>query len=186
MFNLGLPLAIAKIFKRVFSLFIKKLYSRVAICGDFIEIRSGLIVRRRIFFKVAQIRCVSIEQTPFMQTFKLYTLRAIVAGEKSSRDKAVVLLPISGRKEAEERMKECFGSFLLREDMIYTTGRNWLRKKELYCPKENIGLIKISERVFKKGYKLKLKVRSQRACTVKARFPTIKDAQNHIEMYFCE
>lgn len=186
MFNFGLPLAIVKIFKRVFSLFFKKLYSRVVVHGDFIEIRSGFAVRRRICFKESQVRCVSIEQTLIMQLFKLYTLRAIVAGECSSRDKAVVLLPISSRKEAEARMKECFSSFLLKEDITYTTGRNWLRKKELYCPRENIEVVKISKCLFKKGYKLKFTMRSQKGSAVKARFKTIRDAQNHIKMYFCE
>ncbi len=186
MFNLGLPLAIIKVFKRVFSLFLKKLYSRVISRDGLIEIRAGLIVRRRTSFSEAQIRCVSIEQTPVMQLFRMCTLRAIVAGEYSSRDKAVVLLPISTKKEAEARTNECFGAFLLKKDMINLSGRSWLRKRELYCPRENIGIVKISERIFKKGYKLKVTMRSQRSCTVKVIFPTIKDAQNHIKIHFCE
>ena len=184
MFSFGLPAMIIKVFRRIFSLFLKKIYSRVIMRGGLIEVRAGLIVRRRLCFYEAQTRCISVDQTLFMQLVKMYTLRAVVYGEYSSKDKKVVLLPICSRKEAEERMASCFEKFLKAEDMICLIGRHWLRKRELYCTRDNIGLIKISKNIFKKGYKLKTTVRSQTGYKTKIGFPTKKEAENYIKMHF--
>ena len=186
MFSLGLPAAIIKIIRRVFSLFLKKIYSRVITYDGLIEVREGLIVRRRTCFNETQVVCVNVEQTLFMQMVKMYILRAVVRGENHSRDRKVLILPICTKEEAKERMRACFGDFLAQKGIIHLRGRRWLCKRDLYCQKDNIGLLKLSKNIFSKGYKLKATLRSQTGYKVKIRFFTEEQAQNYINMYFPE
>ena len=184
MFSLGLPAAIIKIIRRIFSLFLKKIYSRVITYDGQIEVREGLIVRRRTSFDKNQVVCIGVEQTLFMQMVKMYTLRAVVRGERHSKDKKVTLLPICTKQEAKEQMRACFSDFLSKEGVIHLEGRFWLRKKELYCKDEDIAMLKLSKNIFGKGYKLKLTLRSQTGYKVKIRFYTEEQARNYIKMYF--
>lgn len=186
MFNFGLPVAVTRFFKRIFSLFLKKIYSRVVLQDKTIEIRSGIIFRRRFRFTEPQIKCISLEQTVFMQLTRMYALYAVIHGESSSKDKRIAVLPICSRSEAEIQMSNCFKGVLSKTDTLYFKGRNWLRKKEVYTTAEDIGEIKLSENKFKKGCKLKLKLRSQARCAVKIKFPETENAKKYINANFCE
>lgn len=186
MFSFGLPAAVLRVIKHVFSLFLKKIHSRVITYDGLIEVREGLVIRRRMCFGDAQVVCVSVEQTLFMQSVKMYTLRAVIRGERYSRDKKVVLLPICTKEEAKERMRACFSGFLAQKDIMHLKGRHWLRKRELYCKTDDIGLIKLSKNVFSKGYRLKATLRSQTGYKLKIAFSTESQAQNYIDMYFPE
>ncbi len=78
-------------------LFVKNLFFRVFVSGDRMEIRSGVIVRRRSVFSKKSVNNVCIEQTPLMRIFRRFSMSASVGGYGDERGERAVIAPCGKR-----------------------------------------------------------------------------------------
>lgn len=144
MFRFSPHLLLLRVLRPIALLFVRKLYSRVVIKGAFIEVRSGIIIRRRVYVRRNAIKCVCIEQGPILRFFRQFSLVAIFDGESKRVDSKVLLLPIVTLCEAQTHANECFNGFLSQKEVFCFKGRRFLREKRIYCRREDIGSVKLT------------------------------------------
>lgn len=166
MFRFSPHLLLLRVLRPIALLFVKKLYSRVVVKGDIIEVRSGIILRRRFYMRRNAIKCVCIEQGPMLRLFRRFSLFATFKGEGDGVDSKVLLLPIVTLTEAKERADRYFYRFLLQKGVFCFKGRRFLREKQIYCRCKDIGSIKLTKWAGR-SCSLKITLHSRRKNTVK-------------------
>ena len=91
--------------------FFKYLRFRLYAGRERIEVRSGVFVLRRAVFKKSSVNDVCIEQSPLMRLFKLYSMRAAVAGYGNSKGEKAVIVPCGGKNEIDRHLALYFPRF---------------------------------------------------------------------------
>ena len=145
MFRFSPHLLLLRVLRPIALLFVRKLYSRVVIKGAFIEVRSGIIIRRRIYVRRDAVKCVCIEQGPILRFLRRFSLSATFKGEGERVDSKILLLPIVTLCEAQMRTNEYFNGFLSQKGVYCFKGRRFLHEKRLYCRREDIGSVKLTQ-----------------------------------------
>lgn len=155
-----------RVAKPIALLFVKKLYSRVVIQGNYLEVRSGIIVRRRIYIRRDAVKCVTFECGPMLRLFHRVALFATFKGESGGVDSRILLLPIVSEQEAKNMANQWFCGFLSQKGVLCLKGRHFFRERTVYCRCEYIGSIKLTVRSGKRC-SLKVILHSKRKNTVK-------------------
>lgn len=73
-----------------------------------IEIRSGLIVRKKITFKKAMVNNICFEQPPLLRLMKRYLMRVSIGGYGDDKGEKAVVVPVARHIRLEESLKEQF------------------------------------------------------------------------------
>lgn len=163
--------------------FLKYINFKLFLEKDKLEVRSGFFVRSRTSFKKSSVNDVIIDQTPLMRLFKRYAMKVSVGGYGNSKSEtAAVLLYYSYLCIFDFR----FGKLRI-GDNIYAQGIKGFNTYEFYCPKENVGEIKIIRTLPARKYgtcTVTVSVRSESADSVTVRhldYGSVK--QNIFEVY---
>lgn len=82
------------------------------------DIRSGVIVRKRIVFKKSQVNNICLEQTPLLRLFKRFSMRASIGGYGDGRGEKAVVIPVASHDEIEQQFKMHFPISLTGENAI--------------------------------------------------------------------
>lgn len=158
---------VLRIIKPVATLFVKRLYSRVVIRNDFLEIRGGVIFRRRIYVAYKSVKCISIEQGPILRFFKRFSLYATFKGEGDGVDTSALLLPFATLTEVKAKATECFGRFLSQKDVMCLKGRRFIINRTVYCRIKDVGSARLSRWLGGRKHSLKIVLHSNHNNTVK-------------------
>lgn len=97
--------------------FFKNVNFRLESGKNSVEVRSGLIVRKKITFKKTKINNICFEQTPLMRIVKKYSMRASIGGYGDKKGEKAVIVPVANHNELEKHLKMHFPFF-------ETTGRS--------------------------------------------------------------
>ena len=97
--------------------FFKNVNFRLESGKNSVEVRSGLIVRKKITFKKTKINNICFEQTPLMRIVKKYSMRASIGGYGDKKGEKAVIVPVANHNELEKHLKTHFPFF-------ETTGRS--------------------------------------------------------------
>ncbi len=73
-----------------------------------VEIRSGIIVRKKITFKKAMVNNICFEQTPLLRIVKRYVMRVSIGGYGDEKGEKAVVIPVARHIRLEESIKEQF------------------------------------------------------------------------------
>ncbi len=92
-------------------LFVKNLRFELLLNPHAIEVRSGLIWRRRAAFRKDSVNVVKIEQTPLMRLFDRYVMKAGVGGYGDTRAETPVIVPSGRRGEIMLQARTLFPGF---------------------------------------------------------------------------
>ena len=95
----------------IFITFIKMLGFGVGIGKEKIEVKSGIILKRRTVFKKTAVNDVCIEQTPIMRAFRMFSMRAAVGGYGDKRGEKATIVPAASHEEIKSQFETYF-SFL--------------------------------------------------------------------------
>ena len=169
MFKLSPFGIVLKLLKSIAALFIKKLHSRIVKRDGFCEVRSGIVLRRRIYIRPSSVKCVCIEQGPVNTLFKMFTLFVTIKGENALSDIKVLVLPLCTIDEVYAVANECFGGFLSQKGVICFKGERFFKKRSVFCHNRDIGSLKLSRWRNGEAYTLKVTLRSKHKNTVKVR-----------------
>lgn len=106
--NILTLILIAGYIAAIFITFIKMLGFGVSIGKGKIEVKSGIILKRRTVFKKAAVNDVCIEQTPVMRLFKMFSMRAAVGGYGDKRGEKAIIVPAASHQEIKSRFEAYF------------------------------------------------------------------------------
>lgn len=93
--------------------FLKKIRFKLNIGKNGVEIRSGLITRKKIIFKKKNINNICFEQTLLMRLLKKYSMRASIGGYGDNKGEKATIAPIARHEMLEEYLKTHF--FILKD-----------------------------------------------------------------------
>ena len=223
-----------------------------------IELRYGLLIRRKTLFKRKSVNDICIEQTPFMRILNRYSMRVAVGGFGDEKGEKATIVPICKHFELKHHLSLGFNFFetegnVLRAartrkmywrfmriplnyavsvliagiiailifpyfdrlivfimgvlliviayfaslrsynyhfghiqfgDNISARGSYGVKTRELYCPKEKVGVIKITQHIYDykpKTCRVKVIIRSESADSVRVRHLNIDSVLENIK-----
>ena len=91
--------------------FIKNINFKLKSGKNSIEVQSGLLTRKKVFFRKNNVNNVCIEQTPLMRMLKKHSMRVSIGGYRDVKGAKAVIVPIASRTELENQLKKHFQSF---------------------------------------------------------------------------
>lgn len=106
--NIVTLMLIAGYIAAIFITFIKMLGFGVGIGKEKIEVKSGIILKRRTVFKKAAVNDVCIEQTPVMRLFKMFSMRAAVGGYGDKKGEKAIIVPAARHEEIKSQFEAYF------------------------------------------------------------------------------
>ena len=88
--------------------FVRLLGFRLLVGDVNIEVRYGLVARRRTVFKKTAVNDVCIEQTPLMRAFGMCSVRAAVGGYGDKKGEKAIIVPAARREAAKDTLEMIF------------------------------------------------------------------------------
>ncbi len=98
------------------------------------EIKSGLLTRRHIMFKKADVNNVCIEQTPLMSLVKRFSLRASIGGYANSNGEKAVVVPIASYNGLKEQLTMHFPEFVENDSYLEPKRDGKTRARFFFMP----------------------------------------------------
>ncbi len=112
-------------------LFVKNLFFKVFVSENRLEVRSGVIVRRRSLFYKSSVNNVCIEQTFLMRIFRRFSMSASVGGYGDERGERAVIAPC-GRRGDMRRQFMLFFPFLKSDGVLIKPLRGKKEKQRFF------------------------------------------------------
>ncbi len=112
-------------------LFFKNLFFRIFIGADRLEVRSGVIVRRRTVFTRGSVNNVLIEQTPLMRIFRRFSMSVSVGGYGDERGERAIISPCGKRGEMRRQFM-LFFPFLRADGTLIKPPRGVRNKQRFF------------------------------------------------------
>lgn len=97
---------------------IKMLRFKLKIGKEKIEVEYGVIARCHTVFKKSAINDLTVEQTPIMRIFKLFSMRAAVGGYGDNRGEKAIIVPAARYDEIRGAFSEVFDVLRLPQGAI--------------------------------------------------------------------
>ncbi len=114
--------------------FLKHINFKLFLEKDKLEVRSGLVVRRRTSFRKTAINNIKVEQTLLMQLLRRYALKVSVGGYGDAKSESEVIIPLGANREIKNKLAKYFPFFVPEEEGIRPP-RNYLTQSRfLFLP----------------------------------------------------
>ena len=99
-----------------------------------IEVRSGLIVQKKIMFSKTRVNNICLEQTPLMHLINKYCMRASIGGYGDKKGEKAIIVPVASQNDLKGHLKTYFSQTNTNKKGIAPEQKPCNLRRFLYIP----------------------------------------------------